>query len=204
MGTQKKEKYDPLKLFQSKLAGDENPVPVKEIPNTENLGKVENGIVMFEDNESEQEALLAVNKKYHSSSDEEEDNEKNKEVREKHIKSKKSKVKEDIRSAEFKEKMTKRFLEKQKIVKESQVGVKHEVEKQNNQSKGKTYDDTSEESESEEVGGRTGTDVLKTFQTFSNFWQDSDEEDEEKMSIASTKEQNEESFPVSSQYSDDS
>merc|ERR1712025_1285948 len=144
--TQKKDKYDPLKLFKSKLAGDENPVPVKEIPNTENVGKVENGIVLFEDNESGQEALLAVNKKYHSSSDEEEDNEKNNRVREKQFKNKKNKVKEDIRSAEFKEKMTKRFLEKQKVVKESQVGMKHKVEKQNNQSKSKTYVDTSEES----------------------------------------------------------
>jgi len=75
---EKREKYDPLKLFKSKLAGDENPVPAKEVLNTENLGKVENGIVMFEDDEVGKETLLAVNKKYHSSSDEEEEGDKRK------------------------------------------------------------------------------------------------------------------------------
>merc|ERR1712179_806522 len=95
------------------------PVPVEEIPNTENMGKVENGIVMFEDDESGKATLLAVDKKYHSSSEEEEENEEDKRVMEK--KSKK-KVKEDIKSAEFKEKMTKRFLEKQKAIKEAQSG----------------------------------------------------------------------------------
>ena len=71
--TDTREKYDPLKLFKSKLAGEENPEPVEEIPNTENMGKIENGIVMFENDEAGKETLLAVNKKYHSSSEDEEE-----------------------------------------------------------------------------------------------------------------------------------
>merc|ERR1712179_307822 len=171
--TQKKEKYDPLKLFKSKIAVDENPVPVEEIPNTENMGKVENGIVMFEDDESGKATLLAVDKKYHSSSEEEEENEGDKRVMEK--KSKK-KVKEDIKSAEFKEKMTKRFLEKQKAIKEAQSGKVENSSKEKSRNKGKVYEDTSDEEDAEEVSGKTGADVLKTFQSFSNFWQDSDDE----------------------------
>ena len=171
--TQKKEKYDPLKLFKSKLAGDENPVPVEEIPNTENMGKVENGIVMFEDEESGKETLLAVNKKYHSSSEEEEENDNIDKSKEK--KSKK-KVKEDIKSAEFKEKMTKRFMEKQKALKDSQSEKVGTSKKQEGRSRGKIYEDTSDEEDAEEMSGKTGADVLKTFQSFSNFWQDSDDE----------------------------
>jgi hypothetical protein len=111
--TDTREKYDPLKLFKSKLAGEENPEPEEEIPNTENMGKIENGIVMFENDEAGKEKLLAVNKKYHSSS---EDEEEVKRKAEKKLKKKKNK--EDIKSVEFKEKMTKRFLEKQKATQE--------------------------------------------------------------------------------------
>merc|ERR1712179_108131 len=151
------------------------PVPVEEIPNTENMGKVENGIVMFEDDESGKATLLAVDKKYHSSSEEEEENEGDKRVMEK--KSKK-KVKEDIKSAEFKEKMTKRFLEKQKAIKEAQSGKVENSSKEKSRNKGKVYEDTSDEEDAEEVSGKTGADVLKTFQSFSNFWQDSDDSDD--------------------------
>jgi len=171
--TEKREKYDPLKLFKSKLAGDENPVPVEEVPNTENMGKVENGIVMFEDDEAGKETLLAVNKKYHSSSEEEEERDKRKSEK----KAKKRKVKEDIKSAEFKEKMTKRFLEKQKEKESVSTAQMSSSGGKMSANKGKYYEDTSDEEESEEVSGQTGSAVLKTFQSFSNFWQDSDEEE---------------------------
>ena len=167
-----REKYDPLKLFKSKLAGDENPEPVEEIPNTENMGKIENGIVMFENEEAGNEKLLAVNKVYHSSSEDEDEVKKQAEK-----KLKKKKAKEDIKSAEFKEKMTKRFLEKQRATQESvsNADVKRKEVKKN---QGKYYEDTSDEEETPEDSGKTGSDVLKTFQSFSNFWQDSDNEDE--------------------------
>jgi len=201
--TQKKEKYDPLKLFKSKIAGDENPVPVEEIPNTENMGKVENGIVMFEDDESGKATLLAVDKKYHSSSEEEEENEEDKRVKEKKAK---KKVKEDIKSAEFKEKMTQRFLEKQKAIKEAQSGKVENSSKEKSRNKGKVYEDTSDEEDAEEISGKTGADVLKTFQSFSNFWQDSDDEGDPRGNDVVKKEQKKEVTPDSleSDDSDDS
>jgi hypothetical protein len=149
--TDTREKYDPLKLFKSKLAGEENPEPEEEIPNTENMGKIENGIVMFENDEAGKEKLLAVNKKYHSSS---EDEEEVKRKAEKKLKKKKNK--EDIKSVEFKEKMTKRFLEKQKATQELASNSEDKSKsKEKGTSKSKFYEDTSDEEEAEDVSGKT-------------------------------------------------
>jgi len=93
-------------------------------------------------------------------------------------KAKKRKVKEDIKSVEFKEKMTKRFLEKQKEKESVSTALKSSSSATTSTNKGKYYEDTSDEEESEEVSGKTGAAVLKTFQSFSNFWQDSDEEED--------------------------
>merc|ERR1712106_169210 len=173
--TKKPDKYDPLKLFKSKLAGEENPEPIEEIPNTENMGKVENGIVMFENDEAGKEKLLAVNKKYHSSSEDEEEDKRKAEK-----KLKKKKAKEDIKSVEFKKKMTKRFLEKQKAIQESTSATEvKSSKKEKSKNNGKYHEDTSDEEEAEDASGKTGTDVLKTLKSFSNFWQDSDNEEEE-------------------------
>eukprot|EP00092_Neocalanus_flemingeri_P004562 GFUD01004913.1.p1 GENE.GFUD01004913.1~~GFUD01004913.1.p1 ORF type:complete len:609 (+),score=217.04 GFUD01004913.1:38-1864(+) len=194
-----KEQYDPLKLFKSKLAGETIPEPVEEIPNTENMGKTVNGIVMFENEEAGHEKLLAVNKVYHSSSEEDEEVKKQTEK-----KLKKKKVKDDIKSAEFKDKMTKRFLEKQKATKESLSNSDVQAsKKEGKMNKSKYYEDTSDEEEPEEISGKTGTDVLKTFQSFSNFWQDSDNEDEATVDVIPD-EESVQAIPVKASVQDDS
>merc|ERR1712096_559209 len=103
-----REKYDPLKLFKSKLAGDENPEPVEEIPNTENMGKIENGIVMFENEEAGNEKLLAVNKVYHSSSEDEDEVKKQAEKKLKKKKEKKKKKKKKKKRKKKKKKKKKK------------------------------------------------------------------------------------------------
>jgi len=165
-----REKYDPLKLFKSKLAGEELPEPMEEVQNNDNIGEIRNGVVRFDNEEAGEDNCLALKKVYHSSS---EDEVETKKLTEKKVK---KKAKDDIRSKEFKNKMTKRFLEKQK---DQPKQVKNTVEKkESTKSKSKYYEDSSDESE-DEVKGKTGTDVLKTFQSFSNVWQDSDIDDDD-------------------------
>ena len=73
--------------------------------------------------------------------------------------------------------MNKVFLEKQKANQElaSRIEVNTNInEKSKNKSK---CNDTSDQEETQDVLCKTGTDVLKTFQSFS-FWQDSNNEED--------------------------
>ena len=184
-------KYDPMSIFKAKVAGDEVPAAeASENLNMDDVGEIKDGLVVFgEDTEAEKGLFnvgkMKVNKVYHSSSeDEEEKEEKTKAVKPK----KKTKAAEDKKSAEFKEKMTKRFLQKQKESEELEVQKVAAKEKAKARKKAvnKYYSDSDDESEGEtkaadddesEGENKVGTEVLEKLETFAgDVWRDSDEE----------------------------
>jgi len=161
------DRYDPLQLFKAKLAGEDVPKPNSDI-NTSNMGTVENGLVMFEDDETEKSNLLAISKHYHSSSEDED-----------------KRVKEKV-------KLKKKSCSKTDVTRSQSTKMADKVLVFNSKNNGKFYEDSSDD-DTEVATNKTGTDVLKTFQSFSNFWQDSDneldqdEEQETKSDITSHK-----------------
>ena len=162
-----------------------------KIPDTDdNTGKVANGIVSFDQDEcfKKQVKGKAV---YHSSSEDDVEVDK-KDATEKS--SKKNRI--DIHSSEHKKKLRQRFLEKQKLTQSSDNKPFKEVkEKKNNkyyEGSSDEEDEAKEEIPNENVN-KTSTDVLKTFKSFSNVWQDTDEEtdDSDSDSDPSSTDQNE-------------
>jgi len=134
--------YDPIKMFKAKLAGENVEMDTKEMESQEeeDLGTTENGCVTFaNDNEENTEGILAVNKVYHSSSEEEDEKTDRKKIK----KLKKAKEKGDVKK--------------------------------------KFYSDTSESDEETQSDLRTGTAVLSNLKTFSSFWKDSDNEEEDEV-----------------------
>ena len=117
---------------------------------------------------------LQVSKIYHSSSEEE------------HLETpvetkkvlKKKAAKEDKSSAEFKAKMTERFLKKQKLAEEekAQKEASKSGEKKAKKKDGAYYSDSDEESDDE---AEKGHEVLEKLQSFAgDLWKDSDDEGE--------------------------
>ena len=119
---------------------------------------------------------LQVSKVYHSSSEEEEHLEKPVETNKVF---KKKKPKEDKSSAEFKAKMTERFLKKQKLAEEekAQNEASNTGGRKSKKNDGKYYSDSDEDSDGEEEKGQS--EVLEKLQTFAgDLWKDSDDEGE--------------------------
>ena len=119
---------------------------------------------------------LQVSKVYHSSSEEEEHLEKPVETNKVF---KKKKTKEDKSSAEFKAKMTERFLKKQKLAEEekAQNEASNTGGRKSKKNDGKYYSDSDEDSDGEEEKGQS--EVLEKLQTFAgDLWKDSDDEGE--------------------------
>merc|ERR1712133_186346 len=95
------------------------------------------------------------------------------------IENKQKKNKIDIHSSEHKEKLRQRFLERQKLTQSIDDKPAKEIKTKKNN---KYYEGSSEEEEDDaqekptEIANKTSTEVLKTFKSFSNIWQDSDDE----------------------------
>ena len=117
---------------------------------------------------------------YHSSS--EEDEQQKSQVETKKLVKKKV-AKEDKSSAEFKAKMTERFLKKQKLIEEekAQQEASKSSQKSSKNKDVKYYSDSDDELD-EGIG--KGKDALQKLQSFAgNLWKDSDEEDESAKSL---------------------
>merc|ERR1712126_176133 len=95
------------------------------------------------------------------------------------IENKQKKNKIDIHSSEHKEKLRQRFLERQKLTQSIDDKPAKEIKTKKNN---KYYEGSSDEEEDDaqekptEIANKTSTEVLKTFKSFSNIWQDSDDE----------------------------
>ena len=160
----------------------------------DDVGEMKDGLVVFgEDTEAKKGLVnvgkMKVNKVYHSSSEDEE-------VKESKIKvvklKKETKVAEDKKSAEFKEKMTKSFLQTNKKQKEAeeleaQKVAANEKAKARKKAVNKYYSDDECEAETKaaaaddesEGENKAGTKVLEQLETFAgDVWRDSDEEQE--------------------------
>jgi len=175
-------KYDPMGIFKAKLAGDDEVGRVEGSEDKgEGDGEVKDGMVIFgeeEGREGEAELFnvekMKVSKIYHSSSEEEQSETP---VETKKVLKKKA-VKEDKSSAEFKAKMTERFLKKQKLAEEEKAQLEETKsgEKKTKKKDGAYYSDSDEESD-EEV--EKGHEVLEKLQSFAgDLWKDSDDEGE--------------------------
>ena len=131
---------------------------------------------------------LQVSKIYHSSSEEEH---LEKPVEIKKVLKKKA-AKEDKNSAEFKAKMTERFLKKQKLAEEEkalQEAFKN-GEKRTKKKDGAYYSDSDEESDDEV---KKSHEVLEKLQSFAgDLWKDSDDEGETRRRISALKENDDE------------
>ena len=152
-----------------------------------NLGEVKNGIVSFDEKTA---TAKSQSQAYHSSSEEDEeaggggDNSQQASVK------KKSTV--DKKSTEHKEKLKQRFLEKQKLSSKETAVKPQKVTKP----KGKYYEGSSDEEEEEEETNiqteeknvKESGDVFKNLKTFSNVWQDSDDEEEDEESESDSSE----------------
>merc|ERR1719244_1968999 len=159
--------YDPIKMMKSRLAGEEISQPITE-PNQDNVGKAENGLVVFDSNEDDNSELLAVKKIYHSSSEDEKSP-----TKEANIKSVQKSIKKSKKSFGDKQEMTQRFLEKQKEKSLTLLKTEEDTRK-------KYYSDSSDsEDEQEPVAtNASGKEVLTDLKSFSSFWKDSDNEEE--------------------------
>merc|ERR1712126_95126 len=94
------------------------------------------------------------------------------------IENKQKKNKIDIHSSEHKEKLRQRFLERQKLTQSIDDKPSKEIKTKKNN---KYYEGSSDEEDEvqekpTEIANKTSTEVLKTFKSFSNIWQDSDDE----------------------------
>merc|ERR1719219_1906311 len=150
-------KYDPMGIFKAKLAGDDEIGRVEGCEEKgEGDGEVKDGMVIFgeeEGREGESELFnvekMKVSKIYHSSSEEEQSETP---VETKKVLKKKA-VKEDKSSAEFKAKMTERFLKKQKLAEEEKAQLEETKtksgEKKTKKKDGAYYSDSDEESDEE-------------------------------------------------------
>jgi len=189
-------KYDPMGIFKAKLAGDDEIGRVEGCEEKgEGDGEVKDGMVIFgeeEGREEDQELFnvekMKVSKIYHSSSEEEH---LEKPVEIKKVLKKKA-AKEDKNSAEFKAKMTERFLKKQKLAEEEkalQEAFKN-GEKRTKKKDGAYYSDSDEESDDEV---KKSHEVLEKLQSFAgDLWKDSDDEGETRRRISALKENDDE------------
>jgi len=189
-------KYDPMGIFKAKLAGDDEIGRVEGCEEKgEGDGEVKDGMVIFgeeEGREEDQELFnvekMKVSKIYHSSSEEEH---LEKPVETKKVLKKKA-AKEDKNSAEFKAKMTERFLKKQKLAEEEkalQEAFKN-GEKRTKKKDGAYYSDSDEESDDEV---KKSHEVLEKLQSFAgDLWKDSDDEGETRRRISALKENDDE------------
>jgi len=161
--------------------------------NFTNLGEVNNGIVSFDEKTAAAKSQ-SKSKAYHSSSEEEEGG--GGLSQQVNTKKKSSVVKKSI---EDKEKLRQRFLEKQKLSTAEKAVKPLQVAKP----KGKYYEGSSDEEEEEnkeDKNNQTGEehvkesgDVFKNLKTFSNVWQDSDDEEEDDDSESDSTEDSSES-----------
>ena len=132
---------------------------------------------------------IQVSKVYHSSS--EEDEQQKSQVETKKLVKKKV-AKEDKSSAEFKAKMTERFLKKQKLAEEekAQQEASKSSQKSLKSKDGKYYSDSDDELD-EGIG--KGKDALQKLQSFAgDLWKDSDEENETAKTMITPSDANEE------------
>merc|ERR1712156_690775 len=201
-------KYDPMGIFKAKLAGDDEVGRVEgPVEASEGDGKVKDGMVIFgeEEDAGEEEELfnvqkMKVSKVYHSSS--EEDEQPKSQVETKKLVKKKV-VKEDKSSAEFKAKMTERFLKKQKLAEEEKAlqEASKSSQKSTKNKDGKYYSDSDDELD-EGIG--KGKDALQKLQSFAgDLWKDSDEEDESAKSMVTPNDAHEEGSDDEEDESDD-
>merc|ERR1719234_2719806 len=177
-------KYDPMGIFKAKLAGDDDVGRVEgcDEEKGEGDGEVKDGMVIFgqEEGKEEDEELfnvekMKVSKIYHSSSEEEQ---LEKPVETKKVLKKKA-AKEDKNSAEFKAKMTERFLKKQKLAEEerAQQEASKSGDKKSKKKDGAYYSDSDEETDDEVE--KKSHEVLEKLQSFAgDLWKDSDDEAE--------------------------
>ena len=154
-----------------------------------NLGEVKNGIVSFDEKTATAKSQSKL-KAYHSSSEDEEAGEGGGKSQQASTK-KKSSV--DKKSTEHKEKLRQRFLEKQKLS-STESSVKPLII---TKPKGKYYEGSSDEedeekdeknNQTEEKPVKESGDVFKNLKTFSNVWQDSDDEEEDEESESDSSE----------------
>jgi len=175
-------KYDPMGIFKAKLAGDDEVGKVEGSEDKgEGDGEVKDGMVIFgeeEGGEGDEELFnvekMKVSKIYHSSSEEEQPETP---VETKKVLKKKA-AKEDKSSAEFKAKMTERFLKKQKLAEEEKAEKEafKSGGKKTKKKDGAYYSDSDEESDDE---AEKGHEVLEKLQSFAgDLWKDSDDEGE--------------------------
>ena len=186
-------KYDPMAMVKGRVVGEEGGAGGGgggggvEVQGGD-MGEVKDGMVVFGDDEEDKVLFnvkkMKVDKVYHSSSEEEDEEVKKPE--EKTIT--KKAVKEDKKSAEFKEKMTERFLKKQKEAEE--LKAKEEALKSKSKPSsvygGKYYEDSDEELEEDAKEAPMVMEKIKTFA--GDVWKDSDEEEE----VAEKEEESEE------------
>ena len=165
--------------------------------NFTHLGELKNGIVSFDEKSAAAKSQSKL-KAYHSSSEDEEGGGGGGKLQQAKTKRKSS---VDKKSIEHKEKLRQRFLEKQKLSTAETAVKPQQIAKP----KGKYYEGSSDEEEEEEENkeeknNQTGVehvkesgDVFKNLKTFSNVWQDSDDEEENDDSESDSSEDSSES-----------